>query len=173
MRLWSIHPRYLDRMGLIAAWREGLLAKKVLEGKTKGYKDHPQLLRFKEHENPICAINAYLLEIYKEAKIRGYNFDENKIRDAKYDKLQNRIPITSGQIRFEFMHLLNKLKSRDKEKYLEIKSTKEIEANPIFVIVEGKVASWEKSYKPYKSYKTCKKHVKLKNIIRVKNRVLE
>jgi hypothetical protein len=131
-------------MGLIAAWREGLLAKKVLEGKTKGYKKHPQLVRFKEHESPMNAIDAYLLEIYKESKIRGYNFDENKIKDAKFAKLQNKIPITSGQIRFEFTHLLNKLKFRDREKYNEIKSVKCIEANPIFVVVEGKVAAWEK-----------------------------
>jgi hypothetical protein len=32
MRLWSLHPRYLDAKGLQAVWREGLLAKKVLQG---------------------------------------------------------------------------------------------------------------------------------------------
>jgi len=30
MRLWSLHPRYLDAKGLVALWREGLLAQKVL-----------------------------------------------------------------------------------------------------------------------------------------------
>ena len=29
MRLWSLHPRYLDRQGLTALWREGLLARAV------------------------------------------------------------------------------------------------------------------------------------------------
>ncbi|MEN6399799.1 MAG: pyrimidine dimer DNA glycosylase/endonuclease V, partial [Rectinema sp.] len=29
MRLWTLHPQYLDQKGLTAAWREGLLAKKV------------------------------------------------------------------------------------------------------------------------------------------------
>ena len=43
MRLWSIHPRYLDSMGLVALWREALLAQAVLRGETKGYKFHPQL----------------------------------------------------------------------------------------------------------------------------------
>ncbi|WP_368086417.1 pyrimidine dimer DNA glycosylase/endonuclease V [Nitrosomonas sp. Nm34] len=26
MRLWSIHPKYLDAKGLLALWREGLQA---------------------------------------------------------------------------------------------------------------------------------------------------
>jgi len=38
MRLWTIHPKYLDAKGLVALWRETLLAKHVLEGKTPGYK---------------------------------------------------------------------------------------------------------------------------------------
>ncbi len=50
MRLWSLHPKYLDRQGLLAVWREGLLAQKVLQGKTKGYKNHPQLKRFQQQE---------------------------------------------------------------------------------------------------------------------------
>ena len=36
MRLWSLHPRYLDAKGLVALWREGLLAQAVLKGQTKG-----------------------------------------------------------------------------------------------------------------------------------------
>ena len=47
MRIWSLHPQYLDRQGLTAAWREGLLAQKVLTGTTKGYRNHPQLRRFR------------------------------------------------------------------------------------------------------------------------------
>ena len=53
MRLWSIHPKYLDTKGLLAVWREALLAKKVLENKTKGYKNHPQLERFKQQNDPL------------------------------------------------------------------------------------------------------------------------
>lgn len=43
MRLWSLHPQYLDAKGLVALWREGLLAQAVLAGQTRGYKRHPQL----------------------------------------------------------------------------------------------------------------------------------
>lgn len=47
MRIWSLHPKYLDTKGLVALWRETLLAQHVLSGKTKRYKNHPQLARFK------------------------------------------------------------------------------------------------------------------------------
>ncbi|MEM3395896.1 MAG: pyrimidine dimer DNA glycosylase/endonuclease V [Thermoplasmata archaeon] len=144
MRLWSIHPKYLDRIGLLAVWREGLLAKKVLEGKTRGYRQHPQLIRFKNHKNPILAINAYLLEIYKEAKRREYNFDEHKIKTANMDE---KIPVTSGQIAFELEHLLKKLIVRDTEKYGKIKRIKkeEIEVNSVFFVVPGEIEFWEKT----------------------------
>lgn len=46
MRIWSVHPSLLDAKGLVACWRETLLAQKVLQGLTKGYKNHPQLDRF-------------------------------------------------------------------------------------------------------------------------------
>ncbi|MDD5071528.1 MAG: pyrimidine dimer DNA glycosylase/endonuclease V [Patescibacteria group bacterium] len=142
MRLWSIHPKYLDKKGLLAVWRECLLAKKVLEGKTKGYKYHPQLIRFKNYKNPLAAINAYLFEIYKEAKKRGYNFDKKKI---KIVKLKNKIPVNSGQIKFEFKHLLKKLKLRDGGKYKKINLLKKIEINPVFFAVPGKREKWEKT----------------------------
>jgi len=42
MRLWSIHPKYLDRQGLLAVWRESLLAQSVL---IKGeYTECPECL---------------------------------------------------------------------------------------------------------------------------------
>jgi len=141
MRLWSLHPKYLDSKGLVALWRESLLAKKVLEGKTKGYKNHPQLERFKKHENPLKAINAYLFEVWREANRRGYKFDLSKIKKVKLEK---KIVVTKGQLAYEFQHLLKKLKKRDFRKYRELKNLKEVEANPIFEVVEGDVEAWEK-----------------------------
>ena len=78
MLLWSIHPEYLDTQGLVALWREGLLAQKVLREKTKGFKHHPQLDRFKRHPSPLCAIATYLEYVRKEALKRGYHFDRKK-----------------------------------------------------------------------------------------------
>ena len=79
MRLWSIHPRYLDRQGLVALWREGLLAQKVLAGKTNGYRFHPQLLRFRQSRDPLQSIGTYLHHVAEEASKRKYRFDRSKI----------------------------------------------------------------------------------------------
>jgi hypothetical protein len=146
MRLWSIHPKYLDPKGLVALWREGLLAKKVLEGKTKGYKNHPQLERFKNFKDPILAINSYLFYVLKEAKKRNYKFDQKKLKiDGKI--LYKKIPVTEGQIKFEFHHLLSKLKKRNKRHYCflsKLKKNTKILTNPIFYPVKGKKEKWEK-----------------------------
>jgi len=141
MRLWSLHPKYLDTKGLLAVWREGLLAKKVLEGKTKGYKNHPQLERFKLSKDPIYCINAYLYQVLLEAKRRGYSFDESKIKKINDTKI---LTVTDKQLKYEFEHLLKKLQKRAKVKYEEVKSCKEIEENPVFKVVPGEIEKWEK-----------------------------
>ncbi len=131
MRLWLIHPKYLDCKGLVAVWREGLLAKKVLEGKTRGYKNHPQLTIFKEYEKPVALINAYLFQIYVEASIRGYFFDFSKIEPLNLKKV---VTVTRRQLKDEFRVLLEKLKIRDNRKFEELKSLKlnSVEPNPVF-----------------------------------------
>jgi len=143
MRLWSLHPKYLDSKGLVALWREALLAKKVLEGKTKGYKNHPQLIRFKEFKDPLKAINSYLYYVFKEAEKRNYNFNKKKISIKK--PLSKIIPVTDKQVKYEFHHLYKKLKKRGKN--LKIKKIKKIEINPIFYLVKGEIESWEKVIK--------------------------
>ncbi len=144
MRLWSLHPKYLDRIGLIALWREGLLAKRVLEGKTKGYKNHPQLERFKKFKEPLLAINSYLFYVYEEAKKRGYNFNRKKLSARKI--IKKKIPITTGQINFEFSHLCKKVKKRDKNHYQTLcKEKQPIEPNPIFYLIPGDIEEWEKT----------------------------
>ena len=141
MRLWSVHPRYLDARGLVAVWREGLLAKKVLEGKTQGYRCHPQLERFRALEQPLDGINSYLTEIYLESVRRGYHFDHGKI-SGEYAPVK--IPVTRGQLEYETAHLLSKLRSRDPETYARWKGLKEMEAAPVFRTVEGGVEEWER-----------------------------
>ena len=141
MRIWSIHPKYLDAKGLLAVWRETLLAKKVLEGKTKGYKNHPQLLRFKQQKKPLNAINTYLQGIEKEAKTRGYAFDKQKIGKSSTKK---KIFVTRGQLVYEFKHLKRKVKKRAQKKYIEIKGIKQILAHPLFKERKGEKECWEK-----------------------------
>jgi len=106
MRLWSLHPRYMDRQGLLALWRESLLAKAVLRGETTGYRHHPQLLRFQATGVPRSAINAYLYEIHAESAARGYRFDGGKVGPRRS---MATIPVTSGQVQYEWAHLLTKL----------------------------------------------------------------
>ena len=140
MRIWSLHPKYLDTKGLVALWRETLLAKHVLEGKTKGYRNHPQLERFKNTENPVAVINAYLAIVHSEATIRGYNFDKEKI-DWSFEAIK--IKVTSGQVEYEIKHLLKKLKVRDRILYKELLTVKKFKTHPIFKVSKGDIEGWE------------------------------
>jgi hypothetical protein len=141
MRLWSIHPKYLDQKGLVACWRESLLAKHVLEGKTKGYRHHPQLIRFREHKDPVAAINAYLSELYKEAERRGYTFNKDKIGKPVS---KTKINVTEGQLKHEFTHLAKKLQQRDIARYNELKDHLHVLPHPLFKSVKGAREHWER-----------------------------
>lgn len=140
MRIWSVHPNYLDAKGLVALWRETLLAKHVLEGKTKGYTQHPQLKRFKNTDNPLQAINQYLSVVFDEAKSRGYQFDESKI---DWDFSVIKMTVTSGQINYERSHLLSKLAVRDESRYHELVEKLAFDPHPLFEVIDGSVEDWE------------------------------
>lgn len=140
MRIWSVHPKYLDSKGLVALWRETLLAKHVLEGKTKGYRNHPQLDRFKQSDNPSDRINQYLATVYNEAIGRDYNFGKEKI-DWNFES--SIMFVTTGQIEFETKHLLKKLLIRDPNKFDTVSSLHKIEPHPMFTITNGGIEKWE------------------------------
>lgn len=140
MRIWSLHPKHLDKKGLLALWRESLLAKKVLEGKTQGYKNHPQLDRFKKTENPLDCINQYLVTVYQESVKRGYNFAYDKIR---WNFKPAELPVKRGQLIYERNHLLKKLKMRDIVRYKELTQKTKFEPHPLFRVVEGDIEEWE------------------------------
>ena len=141
MRLWSLHPQYLDTQGLLALWREALLAQKVLSGHTTGYRNHPQLERFKKHPNPHKAIAVYLLAVWKEAEKRGYAFDLKRIKKGK---TRRKIRVTQGQLQYEFKWLCQKLKKRSLKQYRLIASTEKICHHPLFQPVQGPVERWER-----------------------------
>jgi hypothetical protein len=145
MRLWSLHPRYLDTRGLVALWREALLAQAVLKGRTRGYTHHPQLLRFRETSNPAHSIAAYLRAVHDEATSRGYNFDRRKIgRSSRLNDEPDRIPVTRGQLRYEWKHLQVKLKQRDPEWLTSLMTRDRVDPSPVFRVVAGAVETWEK-----------------------------
>ncbi len=140
MRIWTLHPKYLDAQGLVAVWRETLLAQKVLQGATKGYKNHPQLERFKEQRDPVASVAAYLCGIFAEAQGRGYQFNEAKIA-AQRDG--GKITTARGQLLYEWEHLRKKLRTRDPKRFRELRSVEAPEPHPLFRIVPGGVESWE------------------------------
>ena len=141
MRLWSLHPRYLDPQGLVALWREALLAQAVLRGKTKGYRHHPQLERFASHRSPRLAINAYLGSIYEEALSRGYEFDRSKVGPIR---AVARISLPRGQLRHEWRHLLQKLSARSPSLYSKWRVVSKPAHHPLFQLRPGSKASWER-----------------------------
>ena len=141
MRLWTLHPSHLDARGLVAAWREALLAQKVLGGGTRGYTRHPQLARFRAQPEPAAAIAAFLTGLADEAQRRNYHFDVSKIAPLKF---AGRMTETRGQLLYEWEHLRAKLRVRAPEIFRRIRSVKEPEAHPLFKIVPGGVRDWER-----------------------------
>ena len=141
MRLWTLHPRYLDAKGLVALWREGLLARAVLRGATKGYRHHPQLARFRAFASPLAAINSYLRAVAREAEGRGYSFDRRKIGPVRRGVV---LSATHGQLAYEWQHLLRKLRARSPGLYARWRRDARPEPHPLFEIVDGAVEPWER-----------------------------
>jgi Pyrimidine dimer DNA glycosylase len=141
MRLWSLHPRHLDPQGLVAVWREALLAKAVLRGETRGYTHHPQLERFRAHPSPRLAINAYLSAVHSEATLRGYSFDRSKVGPVRTVGL---IVVTFGQLECEWDHLLSKLSVRNSGLLARLRTLDSPVCHPLFLPRPGPVASWER-----------------------------
>ncbi|MRG59816.1 pyrimidine dimer DNA glycosylase [Agromyces sp. CFH 90414] len=146
MRIWSLHPRYLDRQGLTACWREALLAQAVLAGTTRGYTRHPQLDRFRAAPDPLAAVAAYLVGVADEASDRGYRFDRTRIRETGAGVAP--IPVTTGQLALEWRHLAAKLAARSPETAAAWAEVGEPDPHPLFVPVVGGVEPWERATSP-------------------------
>jgi hypothetical protein len=142
MRIWTIHPKYLDARGLVALWREALLARAVLAGRTKGYTAHPQLVRFRAAHDPLAAINVYVWGVADEAEARGYRFDRRKLRSRQRDP---KLVETRGQLQAEWRHLREKLRSRAPDWLQKWSNVSTPDAHPLFRIVPGPVRPWEKT----------------------------
>jgi hypothetical protein len=141
MRLWSFHPKYLDPAGLVAAWREALLARAVLDGETKGYRNHPQLVRFREQALPAACIALYLRALLEEANSRSYSFDRTKV--PSFSSVQP-IPVTRGQLDYEWQHLLGKVEKRNSAWFDRLRPIRNAKTHPLFTVVPGPLATWEK-----------------------------
>ena len=142
MRLWSIHPDLLDRAALVAGWREGLLAQKVLRGLTKGYTHHPQLERFRTLVDPVAGIATWLHGLADAADDRGYRFDRTRVVLPAGDP---RLVLTDGQLALEWLHLRAKVRERDPAWLDRLVAPR---PHPMFDLVPGPVAAWERSPHP-------------------------
>ena len=145
MRLWTLHPRYLDPQGLVALWREALLAREVLRGRTAGYRRHPQLARFQSCATPCAAINRYLAVVYDEARSRGYAFDRSKLGRTRTVLC---LRATDGQLRYEWRWLLAKLERRSPSIHRRHLDVSVPAAHPLFDVVPGPISDWERADPP-------------------------
>lgn len=144
MRIWSLHPRYLDRQGLVACWRETLLAQAVLAGRTRGYLAHPQLERFRATSEPLSTVGAYLRLIADEADARGYRFDRTRIVEPDAE-IAEQLEVTTGQMALEWAHLTAKLAQRNPDLLKRWAEVSEPQPHPLFRVVDGPIASWERN----------------------------
>ncbi|WP_404373094.1 pyrimidine dimer DNA glycosylase/endonuclease V [Kytococcus sedentarius] len=142
MRLWSVHPAQLDRAALVAGWREGLLAQKVLRGLTKGYTQHPQLERFRAMDDPVQAVATWLHGLADEADERGYSFDRTRVVVGPDPAL--RMPLTDGQLHLEWEHLATKVRVRNPEWWAQVGAQRP-RPHPLFVVEPGPVEHWERA----------------------------
>ncbi|WP_040312765.1 pyrimidine dimer DNA glycosylase/endonuclease V [Gleimia coleocanis] len=141
MRLWSLHPVYLDRQGLTACWREALLAQAVIAGRTRGYTKHPQLERFLACADPLVAVGTFLEGVQQEATWRGYNFDASRI-DCPGQLVE--IEVNDQQVAFEKAHLLAKLRVRTPDLVAALEADEVARTHPMFKVVPGPIATWER-----------------------------
>lgn len=141
MRIWSLHPSFLDSKGLVALWRETLLARKVLLGMTKGYRHHPQLDRFKASDDPVRMTDAYLTVVAEEAMRRGFRFDTSKFNQTN---AVGAMTVTKGQLMYETRWLKTKLQARDPDRLKNNGDDDCYAPHPLFRVTEGGVEKWEK-----------------------------
>lgn len=143
MRLWSLHPQYLDRQALVACWREALLAQAVLAGRTKGYRNHPQLRRLAAQPDPAASVATYLQALAAEADRRGYRFDRSRIDVVPAALAVPLVPVTDGQLAYEWAHLLAKVGARNPHLLGELTLVTSPQPHPLFMVVPGDVEDWE------------------------------
>ncbi|WP_153395122.1 pyrimidine dimer DNA glycosylase/endonuclease V [Ornithinicoccus halotolerans] len=145
MRLWSLHPRYLDRQGLTAGWREALLAQAVLAGRTRGYTRHPQLERFRAAPDPMAAVGCYLVGVWQEATARGYRYDLGRVLRVVEPGGSGVLEVTAGQLGFEWSRLRGKLAERSPAVLARWEEVEVPDPHPLFAVVPGPVAPWERA----------------------------
>lgn len=141
MRLWSVHPRYLDSPGLVGLWREALLAQGIVSGRTTAYRNHPQARRVLEQPDPWGAIHDYLIGVWEEGHRRGYRFDRARVLDHAGVHCMD---VPRGQIEYEAVLLRMKLESRNPALLHDLPPPGDVRPHPSIKVVDGGIAWWER-----------------------------
>ena len=81
----------------------------------------------------------YKRQVQTEAATREYRFDASKILS---ERSAEPIPVTRGQLDYEWQHLLAKLRLRDPSMLQQFVDLSQPEAHPLFKCVPGLVAEW-------------------------------
>ena len=107
MRIWDIHPGYLNRQSLLGEHRElhGLVS--IMVNNKKGYSQHPETLRWINYG---WAIKQRHQELVCEMNLRGYK-DNSPVRTRKNKNLWPINYIDKPHIQFALL----KEKYKDKE----------------------------------------------------------
>lgn len=155
MRLWTIHPKYLDGKRLTSQWKEGIqmmhIWKEIGENpepaKRLGYVSHPQVRRL---SNLLVAdsglisllLHQHLTAVHEESVQRSYSFNKKLIDDLAPDcKNAPKVYVTMGQVAYEFALMATK----NNEWSQKVAIDPYMLCNPIFQVVSGSIESWEKT----------------------------
>ncbi|HEX7370291.1 MAG TPA: hypothetical protein VF284_08450 [Rhodanobacteraceae bacterium] len=101
-----------------------------------------RLDRFRAQRDPEAAIAAYLAHVHAEAVARDYNFAAEKVGARRQRIL---IPVTRGQLDYEWQHLHAKLGVRDPDRLTVIRHIRRPQCHPSFQVIAGGVEAWEKT----------------------------
>lgn len=145
MRLWSFHPKYLNRQYLGAVWHEGITkAQTGLQGGR--YKNHSQLQRFRVAKDPLALLALYLSSIWQESVNRGFSYNWHLVkRDIPSILYFTKIPVTTGQLDYEWRHYLKKIRKNDFEWYYnKLNEVWLPDPHPVFYVVKGDIEDWER-----------------------------
>jgi hypothetical protein len=135
MRIWTVHPRYLDVKGFVALWRETLLGMETLKKHVKcqhyipWYK-HPQLAPFKAQSDPILYISNYLYLVLEESRRRNYNFDGSKLDAIPYCENLPLIKASREVLVHEWLVCLGRYRVRSPKWFEEVKDISPLEVDP-------------------------------------------
>jgi hypothetical protein len=143
MRIWSIHPKYLGRKQLSDAWYEALICRKIARGEKQSRISHPHSQRMLAHPKPIDFINGYIISLYSESILRGYDYNAEFLE--LYDSHVPPMEVSMNQLHYEFACIQEKIVQSGKLEQFE--KNKEmlpiVQSSIMFEPYEGEIQSFE------------------------------